>query len=87
MIYPPFDKRGLQCGCPSKQEDYIVQVHFINRTDEGAEGQKRLAVSTEVTQQSRKVWSNQKLQSLPNKASTITLGSPGNGLHVCLAGI
>lgn len=52
MIYLISDKRGLQCGCPSKQEDYIVQVCIINKIDEGAEGQERLVVSTKVTGQS-----------------------------------
>lgn len=49
MIYLPFDKRRLQRGCPSKQEDYIVQVCIINQIDKGLEGRERLVVSTKVT--------------------------------------
>lgn len=60
------DKRALQCGCPSKEEDYKSQG-WGSRT--GTEQ----VVSTEVTWQSHKGWSNQKLQSLTNKASTMTL--------------
>lgn len=64
--------KGLQCGCPSKQEDYNSQGCSTNKRDEGA-GQERLIFSTEVTWQSHKGWSNRKLQSLPNKAPTMTL--------------
>lgn len=40
--------KGLQCGCPSKQEDYNSQGCSTNKRDEGA-GQERLIFSTEVT--------------------------------------
>lgn len=56
----------------------------INKRDEGAEGQGMLVVSIEVTWQSHKGWSNQKLQSLPNEASSDT---PSHGYLVCLVGI
>lgn len=72
LLRPTHHLTGLPCGCPSKQ-GYKSQGCSINKRDEGAEGQERLGVSTEVTRESHKGCSNQKLQSLPNKAPTMAL--------------
>lgn len=41
--------KGLQCGCPSKQDNCKSHGCSINERDEAAGGQEGLVVSTEVT--------------------------------------